>query len=259
MSTQILSKCTICGGEVAVPFEPTGDPVIDKAIAGMAGKMVHDKCAEDKDRRQTEAGALARLENAASDWSALCPPLYRDSDEWVRTEAAARKLRMRSVNKALEWQFGSRGLFLFGQQSGKGKTTSAWVVCKREFRLGRFVCAASHVQLSDKATALACGDDRGGRWAATLRRCDLLFVDDFGKSRFKGRDGAGRAAEEFVFDLVDHRAVNNLPTILTSNFVNGDAVREAMSSDRGEAFVRRLQDFFVCVSFDSRRELEGRA
>lgn len=254
MNSEITVECKICGDPVNLVYERTSNEAIDTALMSMAKMVVHDRCREYAERRQVIATEEQRVLKRAADWKILCPALYQNSDEWLRSAEAGRKVRMIAVNKVLAWNYGERGLLAHGRKSGTGKTTAAWVLVKREFRQGKFIVATSHTALSEKATLIAKGET-DNKWVSLLKRCDLLFVDDLGKSRFKGVSGEGRASEEFLFELVDHRIGEKLPTIFTCNMA-GDELVKAMSSERGEAFVRRLKEFFISVNFDQVRAVE---
>lgn len=246
--TVFSTPCVVCGEIVEIELCQTGDERVDSLMRSLAKRTAHTACKDGVEARRAEKEAVERIAKRSGQWHALCPALYRDSAEWVQRPQAKRVLRYKSVVKALAWAYGPSGLVLFGRESGTGKTTAAWVIVRREFDAGRFVVALTHAQLSDEATKFACGD-AGKGWQSVLKRCDLLLVDDLGKSRFKSASGAGRASEEFLFELVDSRIRDRLPTILTSN-TDGEGLKAAMSEERGEAFVRRLREFFKHVNFD---------
>jgi DNA replication protein DnaC len=82
-----------------------------------------------------------------------------------------------------------------------------------------------------------------------LSKCDILFIDDLGKSKFQTFDGTGKAAEEFLFDLVNDRMAAMKPCVFTCN-KDGETLKASMSEDRGEPFLRRLRESCVSVNFD---------
>lgn len=245
----ITVDCQICHQPMAVRYVPTGLPAIDGNLLSMTGMLVHDDCINSRERQRTEAEEVARLEKRGNDFAQLCPAQYRDSDKWIATTTEPR-LHRASIRSALAWEYGSKGLTMHGRTSGTGKTTSAWIICKREALAGKFIVAITHKELSDKATWAAKEVTvEAKQWARLVKSCDLLFIDDLGKSRFRSMSGDGRASEEFLFDVVDFRCAQRLPIIFTVN-MTGVELRAAMSADRGGPFTRRLQEFFTSVCFD---------
>lgn len=249
--SQLEVACQVCGKPVIVHYKATGIRHLDETMLKVAKTIVHNHCYNERVRQKKEADETERLNQRTANWRLLCEPFYQTSHEWILTAGAAKKVNMAAVKKALEWQYGPKGMILSGRKSGTGKTTTAWAVLHREFNLGRFIVAISHTELSQKATQIATSSDLlANRWMHTIKNCDLLFIDDLGKSRFKSVSGDGRASEEFLFDLVDGRIKSNLPTIITCN-MNGEDLQKSMSEERGEAFVRRLREFFVNVKYDA--------
>lgn len=246
----ITIECQVCGMPLNLPFTPVKDASLNRVLLEVAKNTVHDMCWNKRNTEKSAAEENQRVLQRSADWRLLCPAQYQDSPEWIGTSEATR-LNVVSVRLALEWKYGATGLTMHGKKSGTGKTTTAWVLCAREFLAGRFIVATSHKEMSDKATWMARElTPESKRWQETLKNCDLLFVDDLGKSRFKSQSGESRASEEFLFDVVDERIKAKLPTIFTVN-MTGDELRLAMSSDKGAYFVRRLKEFFTSVKFDA--------
>lgn len=248
--TIITVECKQCGKPVNLEFKRSGNRRYDDMMLNIAKGVLHNECAAEKKRRITEEELNLRIQQRAVDFRLMCPPQYQDSSEWIKTPEAQRKLNIRAMEEAIKWEYGAMGLNIHGKTSGTGKTTTAWLILEREFVAGRFIVALTHKEMSDRATLAATRiTPESKRWADTLKRCDLLYIDDLGKSRFKSASGEGRAAEEFLFDLIDTRVVNKLPTIFTIN-MSGIELKAAMSGDKGAYFLRRLKDYFVRVAFD---------
>lgn len=245
----LTNTCQICGQPVTVLYQPTGLHKIDYNLRKMASMVVHDHCYGQRIQEQTQEEELARLVKRGNDFAELCPAQYRDSDEWLKT-GHAKKVNLKAVHEALAWPYGKTGLIMHGKTSGSGKTTAAWVLCKREILLGRFVVALTHKELSDKATWAAKElNATSKQWARIVKTCDLLFIDDLGKSRFRSMSGEGRASEEFLFDVMDKRCSEGLPILFTVN-MTGTELKAAMSEDKGAYFSRRMREFFKSISFD---------
>ena len=246
----ITIECSVCGMALNLPFESTGNGMLDRKLMEIAKNTIHTHCYNRRREAFSAAEENQRLLQRSADWRLLCPPQYHTSAEWIHTTAGT-KLNLVAVREALAWTYGEQGLTLHGKASGTGKTTTAWLICQREFMAGKFIVAMTHKEMSDKATWMAKElTPESKRWTETLKTCDLLFVDDLGKSRFKTVSGEGRASEEFLFDVVDERIKNKLPTVFTVN-MTGEEMKLAMSSDKGAYFVRRLREFFTNVRFDA--------
>ena len=245
----ITIQCQICGLPVNLPWGTTGARDMDERMMGLARMVIHDSCWNGRLKKQKQTEETDRLMQRGMDFRLLCPPQYLDSKVWIETPAA-NKLRHQAIKKSLAWQYGPMGLIMHGKTSGTGKTTTAWLICEREFMAGRLIVAMTHKELADKATWMAKELTlETKRWAETLRSCDLLFIDDLGKSRFKSVTGEGRASEEFLFDVVDDRIKNKVPTIITVN-MTGTETAKAMSGDKGAYFIRRMREFFLSIPFD---------
>ena len=246
----ITVECKVCGMPLNLPWSSVGGRTMDEMLMRVAQGTVHSHCYLKRHKQVSEQEENQRILQRAADFRLLCPPQYHDSEQWLATDAASR-LKHDSIKRALQWAYGPMGLTLHGKVSGTGKTTTAWLILKREFMASRFIVAMTHKEMSDKATWMAKElTPESKRWNETLKSCDLLFIDDLGKARFKGVNGEGRASEEFLFDVIDARIRNKLPTIFTVN-MTGKEIALAMSTDKGAYFVRRLREFFTNVGFDA--------
>ena len=242
-------QCKACGKDLFLDRPNTGDPDMDARLCRLAKGFSHNACFDEARRRLTVQDEVNRMHQRSENWARLCDPFYQTSAAWLA--AGKRKVNHVAIKEALEWEFGQRGLMLHGKVSGTGKTTAAWLVLKREHDVGRFIIAMSHGEFTRQATMLAKDSDKASVvWAKIVAECDLLFVDDLGKSRFQTIDGSGKAAEEFLFDLLDSRIRHNRPCLFTTN-QDGRQLQARMSQDRAEPFLRRIREFCTAVNFDS--------
>lgn len=168
-------------------------------------------------------------------WLRVCPPEFRELDR-------ARHPLPHKLEEVLAWQYGRRGLLLHGE-TGTGKTRAGWWLGRREFMAGRsfegISAQALDVELPARfAESAASAAKLVIRWTTVK----LLLLDDPFKARLSDR------VEQTLFELIDTRGARCLPTIVTCNDTR-DMLLARMSSDRGVAFVRRLDDYCQKIAF----------
>lgn len=253
---QLVVQCKVCAGPIYLDLSAEAVEGVGRDMCmKLAEATVHNGCQWDAQQNDIKAKADAQLMHSMENWKLLCPPMYQSSAAFIERERANPRtpLNIPKIDKAQAWEYGEMGLFIFGSRSGTGKTTTGYEIIRREMvESGRKCVAITHTAFARKATEMVVGSHTavGGRWVHLISKCDILFIDDFGKSRFTTADGTARQAEEFLFDLIDARISGLRPIILTSND-NAKTIKERMSSERGEAMVRRLKEFFFPVNFDA--------
>ncbi len=255
-SETISVTCKLCGLPLDLAYEPHGDKRLDDWANIVAQRTVHNECF-DKHQAYIRANREnEKLVAAMEKWALLCPPLYQRSENWLNGDQSRnhKTVNRDAIGAALGWQWEQAGvgLLMHGTKTATGKTTAAWLICRREHFAGRAIVAMSHSEFTHAATKLYRDSTvYAERWAAIIKRVDILFIDDLGKSRFTTADGVGKVAEEFLFETVNKRIESGLPTIFTSN-LDGDGLEKAMTDERGKAFVRRLREFCRAVNFDAK-------
>jgi DNA replication protein DnaC len=250
MSDQTIEViCRICGQPLTVqaPGLDECEGALRETLLRMATNATHEPCLRSfqSNRLEQERIALAELRTQA--WGGICPPLYQHTDPARLRVSTDKPERFRS---AVEWAYGPKGLGLFGT-SGGGKTRTIYIVLKREFVAGRSIAAMTHTEFSGEAVRMARSDFKGeqDRWLRLMKRVDILFLDDLGKSRFTNGSGESKHAEEVLWDVAEYRFTNLLPFFFSCNLRDGDALAGSMSDDKGKPFVRRLREFCEILPF----------
>lgn len=240
--------CRICGQPLTLPgLGEQHDTPLGATLLRLAQSSVHAACGDSfrSNKLQQEETRLLELRSQA--WGGICPPLFQNTDP---TRLRIAKQFPKAFNDALGWAYGSHGLGCFGTTGG-GKTRCIYLVLHRQFLAGKSVVAMTHTEFSGHATRLAMSDRKGERerWLSLLKRVDILFVDDLGKSRFTTADGGAKHGEEVLWDVCEYRWQHLLPFFFTCNFSDGDALAASMSEDKGQPFVRRLREFCNIIPF----------
>lgn len=129
------------------------------------------------------------------------------------------------VNHFDQWSY---GLYIFSDQRGSGKTMLACSIANslktndRDLTL-KFIAAPAYM----KKLKSSFGEQDTARMniRAKIREyynCDILIIDDLGAEK------RSDWSDSELFDLIDSRYTNELPTIITSN----KAIRELPEDDR---------------------------
>jgi DNA replication protein DnaC len=145
------------------------------------------------------------------------------------------------MDAALNWQFGSLGLLLFGP-TGCGKSRVAWEVAKREVLAGKSLKCVNAFELSRYPSLFMADATSAGAFADSLVNVDLLMLDDVFKAKPTER------VEELLFAVIDERGQWEKPCIITLNDT-GDTLTARLSADRGPALIRRLRDYCQTINF----------
>ena len=173
-----------------------------------------------------------RRKERIAEWPKICPPLYLESDP----------ARLPKLSAVLAWKYGGRGLLLHGE-TGKGKTRCAWQLLRRlhvEEGIRPVVFTATSYSVAITKNFNAEGNPE--KWLERINGAQLVFFDDFGKCRLTER------GESELFGIIEERMANQLPIIITTNFVGGSLAGN-LRSDIGSAMVRRLRECCECIGF----------
>lgn len=225
---RITTHCQTCGAEFKA-----------RRFFGGFGAVHCDCCMDESEARSNSERQAASQTSRKAVWESLCPPLFRSLDEGGLTDTRRLMLEQSECARVLRWQYGERGLLLVGE-TGRCKTRVAWRLLRRLFDEGRSIKALTAVRFDIETQELAGRGYKG--WFDGLIKVDVLFLDDIGKGKFTD------LVESRFFALLDERAANCKPCIITSND-NGAALAERMSDHRSAPIIRRLREFCEPIVF----------
>lgn len=239
----MIVTCQVCGEPVTLPDVPLDiggefGGALRRVLLELAKMCAHEKCADDLQARRRQAKAEFILSKRMETLETIIPPLYQDTD--------AARLNAPWHKQALAWAYGPKGLVLHGG-TGTGKSRVAFLLLKREHLVGRACAAYSHAEFVSEATRASRDFRSGELWIGMVKSLDLLLIDDLGKMRLTTASGDTSSASGILFDLIDNRIKNKMPTIITTNNV-GDKF-EAEWGDHGRALVRRFREFCETIQF----------
>jgi DNA replication protein DnaC len=240
------TQCKICLQSITIDCSgvETGDPVIDRVMAGLWQHVTCESCATQAIEESAQRRREERNQGRDLEWSSICPAIYQGTDEnYPGFDKTA-------YSKAMAYEFkNGRGLVLAGE-SRSGKTRSAFSVVKREFMSGRSVkyLMASSFGLWNKDIS------RHGlkRWESEVKKPSILFIDDVGKA-ITG-DGRGDYAESQFWAILETRFAHALPVLMTIQ-QSGEQMKERMSGEVGTAFIERIREFCDQIGFKKKGDL----
>jgi len=145
---------------------------------------------------------------------------------------------------------GGKGLVVHGVK-GTGKTRAMWQLAKRlVFDEAQQVTVLRDVELGRRIERSyeehGAGHDR---LIAALSRVPFLFVDDLGKAKLTPR------VESDLFDIIDSRYANELPTVYTTQFTGDSLIKRFGCLETGEAILRRLRESCVSIHLAATKEV----
>lgn len=229
--------CKICKHPVVVELPSEETQYRDSLERSARLCAVHNECFDAAEGAQKAALILQRDSARLTSWQTFCPKEFQKPIEWGRQSANRSNLA-----KLTDWTFGEKGLLVTGGP-GRCKTRFLWRLLNREWDLGRKMNAIGHTEFRKTITALAASDSKKMLdWLGALGKVQILFIDDLGKGR------ATPASEEGLFDLLDLRMKNCLPTLYTSN-LDPAQIEANFSQDYGAGIIRRVLDTTKQIEF----------
>ena len=202
-------QCRHCGADISYTFEECGYTWTVPAFGS---------CGCEESRRELQTNEVsADFKNDRYELAGI-PRMYRKGGEvkqrWV-------KQIMQGRNETLDGSPVKNGIFFHGANM-TGKTTAACAIAREFVDKGWTVKFESVVSLLTKLR----GEFDGHKTNAMLNAigCDLLVLDDIGQELPTGW------ARGVLYEIVNTRYANMLPTVYTSNFTLGQLAK-AMGDD----------------------------
>jgi DNA replication protein DnaC len=218
-------------------FTPVESEVIIVAGRKIEFTVVCDECEKKLMKEQEDQQNAERLSRLDKEFSALCPPLYQDTD--------LSRINHKFARAATHWPFGAKGVTLIGP-AGEGKTRAAWMLLKRFHYEGKKVYGLTGTQLAKYAADQwhsRAEDKRNAEEALErCKTCSLLLIDDLGKQKFTER------AELELYDILEYRTSHMKPIVITANS-DGREFLNMLSEDRGEPILRRITQFSTTIRY----------
>lgn len=111
---------------------------------------------------------------------------------------------------------GKKGLYICGG-FGTGKTWLAVLIGRKLAERSKCVCFGTFSELTNQLLrALKREGEYGPLWNRFTKKADLLIIDDIGKEK------PTEWKLQTLFDIIDTRECNGLPTVFTSNYSLAD-------------------------------------
>jgi DNA replication protein DnaC len=212
---------------------------MDAKLVSIAKSIICNACGDDRHEQTMRQSEAIRILRRNEHIEALIPPEFQDT-------IPGRLPNQKSHTKAMAWEYEPRGLVLHGA-TRTGKTRTAWLILKRECIAGRVVTGINHTSFARECMSHSSARE-AQQWVEILMHADLLLLDDLGKARFTNVDGIPLKAEDCLWDLLEYRWNNKLPTIFTTNHA-GDTLRDRLNPDKADAFIARLREFQSAIHF----------
>lgn len=132
-----------------------------------------------------------------------------------------------------KWAKDPKSLFIYGNK-GTGKTRYAFALIREMFRTCPRHIWPRYFTSMDLSSRLHEAVMNGGDkyLLSCLSTEDLLLIDDF------GRESSTDRTRRQLFEIINYRYADELPTVITSNFS-----LEELSLSHGEALASRMEEW----------------
>jgi DNA replication protein DnaC len=157
--------------------------------------------------------------------------------DWNHPDLAVNKAK---IEKCLAWQYGPRGLLLYGN-SGGGKTRVMAALLMRLYGVQAIRTGLWNAQelFSEITKRQEFGRDCAGEFINTLAGMGLLLVDDFGQECTSKANN--EITIQWFFRLLDMRYSRGLPLMITTNQRSDTLFESSRGSTYSPALRRMLE------------------
>lgn len=169
-------------------------------------------------------------------WDEECPPNYK---ELITSKRLPDQCDRVAIERIQKWTASDRkGLVLLGP-SGIGKTLALWLKARDLERSGVKPVFLSAVDFARKL-AVAARDLDKAEW---LMRARVLIIDDLGKEKLSA------AVAPLIWEVIDARNNNRLPTLISTRFRGDDFVARFSEPILGDDIRGRIADSCSVITF----------
>ena len=147
------------------------------------------------------------------------------------------------------------GLYLYGDV-GTGKTELMACICN--YLTERFVpvIITNFLEISKKLRASYTNDFvTENDIIERLAKVDLLILDDVGSEKLKKKDNTDSFMQEKIYDIVNRRYINQMPTLFTSNYSIQDLLDERGFEERTVDRIAEMSNAVIKLDGESYREI----
>lgn len=191
------------------------------------------KCqAEEEKRKEIERQKLLKLEkiNELKQLS-LLGRRYENSDFQkldMKRPNSFQKAVKRCENYCKNWKIvrqAGLGMYIFGDV-GTGKTELVACICNQLMKQLTPVILTNFLEISKKLRDTYNREiETENEIISKLAKVDLLVIDDIGSERLI-KNGRESFMQEKIYDIINRRYANKMPTIFTSNYSIQDLIND---------------------------------
>ena len=192
---------------------------------------------EQEEKRRQEQERQERIEGIRQSWIEKNIPAHyrkevdRECDlDWERFDIA------------MEYSPRLSPHLIMQGESRRGKTRAMYELAKRNADLYPRIDTAERWAryLGSKLSSSASSHEA---MIADLSKCKMLCIDDLGKDRVTPR------SQTDMFEILNHRFIHELPTIITTNYDGENLEKRFPDSELANHLVKRIRDFCKLIRF----------
>ncbi len=147
------------------------------------------------------------------------------------------------------------GLYLYGDV-GTGKTELMACICNYLTEKFVPVIITNFLEISKKLRASYTNDiETENDIIERLAKVDLLILDDVGAEKLKKKDNTDSFMQEKIYDIINRRYINQMPTLFTSNYCIQDLLDERGFEERTIDRIAEMSNAVIKLDGDSYREI----